>query len=56
MEGKGRDTQTLTCSTYNACGSRQNWFGLWCLTPLPTIFQLNRGGNWYPGMLVIQFS
>ena len=36
----------LICSTYSACGSRQIWFGLWCLTPLPTIFQLNRGGNW----------
>ena len=23
------------------------WLGLWCLTPLATIFQLNRGGQFY---------
>jgi hypothetical protein len=28
---------------------RINWFGLWCLTPLSTIFRLDRGGhfNWW---------
>ena len=37
----------INCNRHDIAKTLLIWFGLWCLTPRSTIFQLYRGGQFY---------